>query len=159
MPAAIVEANCAEHFATARVLFEEYAQALGIDLCFQNFAAELQQMAEMYAAPRGCLLLAIDELGPAGCVALRPVAHTTCEMKRLYIRPRVRGKSLGRLLANAIIERASRLGYRTMALDTLVTMQAAQRLYRSLGFQDTAPYCANPLNGVVYMKLELPVRQ
>ncbi len=157
--AAVVEAASAEDFAVGRQLFEEYAETLGVDLCFQNFAAELEQMAAMYAAPRGCLLLAMDDLGPAGCVALGSIKDATCEMKRLYVRPRARGKALGRALATAIAERARSLGYRRMVLDTLDSMQTAEHLYRSLGFKDAAPHYANPLASVVYLELNLLVRQ
>jgi len=148
----------------ARALFEEYAASLDVDLCFQNFAAELSGLPGAYAPPRGRLLLAGPHDRPHGCIALRPLPHvggtgesiSIGEVKRLYVRPEARGGGLGRALVDALVAEARAIGYRELKLDTLATMREARALYASLGFRECAAYYRNPLGGTVYMALDLP---
>jgi putative acetyltransferase len=151
----IMQAASEKEFAAGRLLFEEYAKSLSVDLCFQDFAAELKQLPSMYGAPAGCLLLARAGETHIGCGGLRKLSDTVCEMKRLYVRPAGRGTGLGRHLATALIDRATSLGYQRIVLDSLMDMTAAQNLYRTLGFRDAAPYYSNPTPGVVYMQRDL----
>ncbi len=155
----LVEAVTAAQFDAARSLIEEYAAqigaSMGVDLTFQNLAAELNQLPDMYGPPSGCLLLASRDDEWVGCCALRRFSDDVCEMKRLYVKPTVRGAQLGRHLADRLVAKARTLGYRRMVLDTLGGMVAAQTLYRSLGFRDTEPYYFNPVAGVSYMELDL----
>jgi ribosomal protein S18 acetylase RimI-like enzyme len=90
-----------------------------------------------------------------GCVALRRLDGETCEMKRLYVKPHFRRAGVARALAQDLLAEARRMGYRRMRLDTLPMMGEAQRLYRSMGFREIAPYYQNPLPGTVYMELRL----
>lgn len=141
--------------AAARELFQEYQEALGVDLCFQGFARELEMLPGEYAPPQGRLLLARDEGSVVGCVAMRPLANETCEMKRLYVRPGARAGGVGRQLVEHVIAEARAIGYRRMYLDTLPTMTGAQRLYERLGFKDVPAYRQNPIEGTRFLALEL----
>ena len=141
-------------FEKAKELFIEYKNSLNLDLCFQKFHEEISDLPSQYSEPSGCIILCYENKKPTGCIALRKFEGDTCEMKRLYLRPEARGKGIGRVLANKIIEKAKELGYKKMQLDTLETMKEAIALYKSMGFKVIAPYRFNPLDGVVYMELE-----
>ena len=151
----IVEANTDELITQAKELFQEYAESLGFDLCFQNFNAELDSFPKQYSPPTGCLFLALSETQPIGCVGLRSFEKGVCEMKRLYVRPDFRGRKAGRLLAEATIKAGKVIGYEIMRLDTLPSMESANVLYKSLGFRQIEPYRHNPIKGAIYMELSL----
>jgi ribosomal protein S18 acetylase RimI-like enzyme len=152
----IVAVTSQSQLEAVRDLFREYAKAIDIDLCFQNFAEELAGLPDKYAPPTGRLLLAFEGGQAAGCVAVRPIAKGICEMKRLYVRPAFRGKGIGRRLAQAALAGAGEIGYHRMRLDTLASMKEAIALYESLGFMRIAPYYHNPSPQAVFM--ERPLR-
>jgi putative acetyltransferase len=156
---ALVTPSTPEDIAAVRQIFTEYAQSLNVDLCFQDFEAELELLPGEYAAPRGALLLAMVDQQVAGCCALRPLDSAddpnASEMKRLYVRPAYRRLGLGRQLAEAILDAARQFDYSCVLLDTLDEMETARALYEDLGFEEIPPYYHNPLPGAHYLKVML----
>jgi len=156
---ALSDATDQHQLNAVRQLFREYAEALKVDLCFQEFDAELRELPWDYATPRGCLLLATVAGEWAGCCALRPLDGVdyadACEMKRLYVRPAFRGLGLGRKLVEATLDRARQANYACVLLDTLNDMEAARALYDDLGFVEIPPYYFNPIAGAHYLKAAL----
>ncbi len=154
-PITIGDADFPRDLATVRALFREYAAGVGVDLCFQGFDAEVATLPGRYAPPSGRLLLARRGLETVGCVALRALDDGACEMKRLYVRPDVRGQSVARRLVERICDHARAIGYARLCLDTLPSMSAARALYRALGFKPAGPYVLNPVAGAEYLALDL----
>ena len=148
-----------EDFEAVRAIFLEYAQALGVDLCFQHFDQELADLPGDYAPPRGALFLATVDGALAGCCALRPLDAAdypnAAEMKRLYVRKAFRNFGLGRQLAEATLDAAREAGYSCVLLDTLDDMETARALYVELGFEEIPPYYHNPIPGAHYLKAQL----
>lgn len=174
-----------EHISAARALFIAYTEWLNIDLTFQDFASELQSLPGKYSPQHGGELLlaysADEQKTPLGCVAIRPLKpgspsaeqddsqvqnheaqseppqrpRVCCEMKRLYVSPEARGMGLGKALTDAVVQKAKELGYGEMRLDTLPSMAGAIQLYRRLGFVDIPPYYETPVEGTVFLSLNL----
>jgi ribosomal protein S18 acetylase RimI-like enzyme len=151
----IVKAFTDSDFNQARELFIEYSESLGISLEFQNFNEELKNISKMYGMPDGCLLLALHNEQAIGCVALRKIDNNIGEMKRLYVQPDWSRQGIGKILAMSIIEEAKVRGYLFMRLDTLPSMKQAISLYQSLGFYHIEPYRFNPIDGTLYLELDL----
>jgi len=147
----IQDAHFPDDVDIVRTLLREYAAALPVDLDFQDFEAEVATLPGKYARPQGRLLLARRDGRVLGCIGMRPLAGNDCEMKRLYVRPGARGLNLGRLLVERLLDEARNAGYTRMFLDTLPTMETAQRLYAQLGFEETEAYVFNPVAGTKYM--------
>lgn len=155
----LITATRSEELAAVRELFLEYAAGLQVDLCFQDFDAELATLPGEYAEPRGALLMAQVNGELAGCCALRAMDSVdypnACEMKRLYVRQPFRGIGLGRQLAEAVLDCARQAGYDCVLLDTLDDMESARALYQDLGFEAIPPYYHNPIAGAHYLKASL----
>ncbi|KAH6888184.1 acyl-CoA N-acyltransferase [Thelonectria olida] len=168
----IRQATTEDDLASVARCFRAYTEWLGLDLTFQNYAAELSTLPGKYAPPSGALLLACDSETDQvlGCIALRPIELQPqykagrnadvryCEIKRLYVYPEARGRRVAKTLVAEVIKAARGAGYDEALLDTLAIMGPAVSLYKSEGFLEVEPYYKNPLGGVIYMSknLELP---
>jgi len=139
----------------ARLLVKEYAALLPVDLSFEIFAHEMENLAAEYASPHGAFLLAEENGVRIGCAGLRRFAEGAGEIKRLYVTPAAKGRGAGRLLAAGIVDLARKIGYDCLLLDTLPWMTEALRLYESLGFKPIPAYRFNPVPDAVFLKLNL----
>jgi len=151
----ITEPDYDSNLEQIRVLFLEYWRWLGFEPCVQNFDEEFKSLPGQYSPPDGCILVALWGSELAGCVALRGLNTSGCEMKRLFVRPAFRGREIGLALASAIIEQARSRGYAYMRLDTLPTMKTAISIYRALNFKEIKPYTNEKIPGARYFELAL----
>jgi len=153
----IIPASTDVQLATVRELFLEYADTLGFDLDFQNFDRDINELPGVYGPPEGRLFLATCDGEVAGCVGMKKLAEGVSEMKRLWVKPRFRGKKIGRMLVERLLEEARAAGYARMRLDTIETMTEAMVLYKSLGFEKIEAYYDNPVEGATYFEKNLTV--
>jgi len=148
-------ANSQLEYEAAQLLFNEYAQWLNIDLCFQNFDKELQQLSIMYAATSGGIVLCKKNNDFIGCSAIRKIDTTSCELKRMWVQLPYQKLGIGETLLKECIALAKKLNYKEILLDTLKRLQPAIKLYKKYNFIETEAYYKNPNSDVVYMKLVL----
>ena len=148
----------AEALSQVRQYFRNYAGWLGVDLSYQKFDEEMATLPGAYLAPQGRLFFAEVDGEPAGCVGIRPMTEGSegmCEMKRLYVDPAQRSKGVGHALALAAIKTARKIGYRKLVVDALPAMRIAVKLYRELGFLDAPAYYKTPIEGEMFLALDL----
>ena len=145
-----------------KLLFSEYTDILiEGDASFkkyleiQNYNDELEHLEKKYGLPYGRLYLAYYNDEVAGCIGLKKINGKKCEMKRLYVRPKFRGKQIGEKLIEKIIKDAKEIGYSFMLLDTLPFLKSAINLYKKYGFYEITSYNNSPMNTSIYMKLDL----
>lgn len=137
-----------------KLLFNEYTAMLGVNLAFQGYDAEIKNLPGKYAMPSGRLYIAYCGNKAAGCIALRKFGEDGCEMKRLFVRPEYRHLKIGKKLVDKIITDAQELKYKYMVLDTLSNLHGAVALYKKSGFHEVEAYYENPLDNVLYFKLD-----
>lgn len=105
-----------------------------MDLCFQSFSAELENLAARYSA----VFLLEHEGEYAGCAALASKGDGVGEMKRLYVAEPAQGNGFGKALMEEVLREARRLGLRRVVLDTIASkMPKAVEMYRRRGFVET----------------------
>ena len=145
-----------------KLLFSEYTDIL-IEgdpsfkeyLEIQNYDDELKHLEKKYGLPYGRLYLVYYNNEVAGCIGLKKIDKKNCEMKRLYVRPKFRGKQIGEQLIEKIIKAAKEIGYSYMLLDTFPFLKGAIYLYKKYGFYEIASYNNSPMDTSIYMKLDL----
>ena len=131
----IVKAVSPDDIESVKSLFLAHEKELAEDACFHGFDAEMKNIQNIYSAPTGALLLAINNGDAIGVVGMVGNNDKTAEMKRLYVKPEWRGRGVGRMLCEEILKAAKKQLYKTMRLETLFRLEAAISLYLEYGFK------------------------
>lgn len=144
-----------DHLEDFRRLVQEYLDTeviggRGLNVDFQHPDQELADLPGSYARPTGAMLLAYVGDAPAACMGYRRIDETTCELKRLYVRPAYRGRHLASMLFRESCALARRAGYQRAVLDTLDSMTTALALYERFGFTRCGAYYDDPLPGALF---------
>ncbi len=130
-------------------LFKEYSQIKGAESCFVSFDKELADLEAFYSG--GALLVGYEDEQPVACIAVKKLNDTTCEAKRLFIKPEYRGKGYARIMLNTMLDKTKALGFREVTFTTKPSvMQVGYGLYKRMGFVETAEK-----DGIVSMKMKL----
>ena len=162
MPDDIVLASTDDDYAAFGALVREYWEWLRE--CYVNLPgwietvgghqaidAELASLQQKYAPPKGAVLLARRGTAIVGCGAYWDLGGGTCEMKRLFVPDRFQGQGTGRLLCQALIDRATADGYARMRLDTGDQNTSAIAMYTAMGFRICDPYRDYPADLLAHL--------
>jgi ribosomal protein S18 acetylase RimI-like enzyme len=148
----LITANSKDEFKLAKSLFQQYANSLNFNLCFQDFESELKQLPIQYNKPTGALIVAYQNEKAIGCVGVRHLENDIAELKRMFVLPEFRKLKIGHRLLEEALKSAKELGYKKIRLDTLQDMVAALALYQKNGFYEITSYRHNPIAGAIYME-------
>ena len=107
----------------------------GVDFTMNNL--------DKFAEPDGRLLLVVVDGEIAGTISLRKIREDAGEIKRMYVKPKFRGKKLGNLMVEKVISISEENGFSKLFLDTSLFMSSAVSLYKKYGFKeiDSYPEC------------------
>ena len=142
-------------FLVAKELILEYVKWLGIDLSFQNFDKEINNLQVTYGEPDGGLCIGLRNKDAVAVAGIKRFNDRECELKRMFVQPGSRGFGIGKLLLTRCIEIAKKLNYDTIKLDTADFMKSAIKLYTDNGFVEIPAYRYNPYEEARYFELNL----
>lgn len=98
---------------------------------------EVVAMSQAYLAPHHVYFVVEHEgkvMGGAGIAPLAGSDADTCELRKMYFLPAIRGKGAGAAMMQRCLDAARDFGFRRCYLETLYGMDGAQRLYERSGF-------------------------
>ncbi|MEP6713619.1 MAG: GNAT family N-acetyltransferase [Ferruginibacter sp.] len=102
------------------------------------FDETTDRLSELFTSPGSVYFVAIingEIMGGAGIFPTRNLPGDTCELVKLYLSAKARGKGIGKILLNKCDETAKEMGYKKMYLETMPELSIAVPLYEKMGFQ------------------------
>lgn len=147
-----ISVTTVKEYQAAAKLFAEYAAWLAVDLGFQHFDEELQQLQQVYNTVDGGIILCKTPDSFIASVAIRKIDADIAELKRMYVQPAHQHKGIGQQLLQEALALAKKRGYKFIRLDTLNHMLPAINLYKKNGFYPIPAYYHNPIETAVYFE-------
>ncbi|MFK7937354.1 MAG: GNAT family N-acetyltransferase [Saprospiraceae bacterium] len=136
----ILAADAAPVAEIIRIVMTEFG-AVG-----EGYSINDPEMDDMYAAysPDDSTFYVLEKDGEiVGCGGIAPLAGgdgSVCELRKMYFLTTARGFGQGRKMVEKCLQQARALGFQKCYLETLKSMESANRLYQKLGFK---PLCGN----------------
>jgi putative acetyltransferase len=112
-------------------VFAEYGMTFDPD----DFDADLHDVPGHYLAGGGIFAVLVDGGEVIGTTAAVPRSDTTCEIKRVYLHARHRGKRYGRVLIEHVLGWAAERGFHEVVAWSDARLETAHRVYERLGFE------------------------
>ena len=98
---------------------------------------EVDWMHRAYSQPRSSyFVVELDNkvMGGGGVAPLEGGDADTCELRKMYFLPPVRGQGAGSAILKRCVDAARGFGFKRIYLETLTGMHGAMRLYERAGF-------------------------
>ena len=137
------------HLGEIRIILNEYLSFIAKELRRPpwNFNLDVEHEVnftmnnlDKFAEPDGRLLLVEVDDEIAGTISLRKIREDAGEIKRMYVNPKFRGKKLGNLLIEEVIEISKGNEFSKLYLDTVHFMSSAIYLCKKFWYKETTSY-------------------
>ncbi len=141
-----------------RALLEEadryYATLYSAEDNFLIDVAELKAPGvAFYVARDGAQLLGFGAIAARGA---DEAGTAWGELKRMYVAPAARGRRIGRLILDRLLDHAKEKGVAVLRLETGNKQAEALSLYRSVGFHNRGPFADYPDNeSSIFMEMRI----
>jgi len=100
---------------------------------------DLFDLEAFYGNPKGFFAVVLDQASIVATLGLLKLDAETCELRKMYTLPSVRGRGLGRALLDFACDTARAWGCRRMVLETASVLTEAVHLYQRYGFRQYHP--------------------
>lgn len=127
--------------AVARIIRQVMTEFGAVGEGYSILDPEVSRMSAAYADDRSAYWVIArgkTVLGGGGFGPLAGAPVDTCELRKMYFLPELRGRGMGRRLLELCLAEARERGYRTCYLETLGRMATARAMYESAGFRPVA---------------------
>ncbi len=129
--------RAADDAAVAAIIHDVMASFGAIGPEYSSSDPEVGAMSAAYDGARFAYFVLEEGGWVLGCGGIAPLAGATpdvCELRKMYLLPAARGRGLGERMLHHCLAAARLRDYRRCYLETLSSMDAAQKLYVSVGF-------------------------
>lgn len=128
--------------AALATLIREVMKSVGADVAGSSIHDnEVDAISANYSHARAAYFVVEQDgrvLGGGGIGPLAGGDTDTCELRKMYFLPELRGRGFGERVIRQCLDAARERGYRRCYLETRAGMEAAQKLYARIGFQRTS---------------------
>ncbi|MEY4927085.1 MAG: hypothetical protein RI894_1521 [Bacteroidota bacterium] len=118
------------------------------------YDASTDALYELFQVPQAIYYIAeLDGkiVGGGGIYPTEGLPDATCELVKMYLSAKARGKGLGRLLIQKSLDDAAAIGYKQVYLESMPELQKALSIYEKFGFE----YLNAPLGNSGHFGCEL----
>ncbi len=96
----------------------------------------LFSLSDVYNQPKTIYYVIDIEGKIVGGAGIGTLENDICELQKMYFLPECRGLGLGTKLMELCLSKAKEFGYSKCYLETMHYMEAAQKLYKKVGFEN-----------------------
>lgn len=119
-----------------RTLVIGVLEEFGLRCSHEGVDVDLNDIESNYFRSGGFFDVLLDDTDRiVGSVGVFAQSNEACELRKMYLLPKYRGRGLGRLLLDRAMQEARSLGFRRMELETSSQLVRAIALYQKYGFR------------------------